>query len=233
MTSLKDVSHLPEDVQMIIPIFYCKKYALDLTDLLNLTNGNASSVYLNRKSSKTLYALRPDVQLVIFSNKSPYEVYASYNKTMREKTISKEDISAINDRFFVHRLDGDVRKEQERWSDPNEMPDRVCKKWIRKEITAILPRYEDDGGVVDLFYNVMKILKRYNRDHIPLSEILLMLPKTICGGISTTEAGAILHSPITSKFNRGIRVTKKLEQLVIETQKRSMDDDDDDEHALG
>jgi hypothetical protein len=98
---------------------YSRTKRLDLEMLKTLANGDASGAYLNRKSHGGSYIPPADVQVIILSNYSPYEIYAQWDKKTQRHIISEDILSTIVDRFVIVRLDGDDAEERRKFMEPS------------------------------------------------------------------------------------------------------------------
>jgi hypothetical protein len=84
----KNAVNIPPNVQFLVFDEYSATKAIPLEQLKSLASSNAQSGYLNRKSHGASYKPPKDVQIIVLSNYSPYEVYASWDKKFQRKVIS-------------------------------------------------------------------------------------------------------------------------------------------------
>ena len=112
LRDLKNWMGIPKGVQFLIFDEYGPNKKLSFEQLKELTSGTASSFGGNRKSHGYSYIPRKDVQVVILSNKSIYELYGTYNRKLQRYELTSEEVTQIDERFHVHRLDGDAKEDK-------------------------------------------------------------------------------------------------------------------------
>ena len=83
-------------------------------------NGKGSG---NNKSFGDSYVPREDVQLILLSNESIYEVYGTYNAKLQRRFISKEHVDQLELRFNIVRLDGNVDTDRRYFTHPSDWTD--------------------------------------------------------------------------------------------------------------
>jgi hypothetical protein len=128
---------VPKNLQWLVFDEYSRTKKLDLEMLKTLANGDASGAYLNRKSHGGSYIPPADVQVIILSNYSPYEIYAQWDKKTQRHVISEDVLSTIVDRFFIVRLDGDDTEERRKFMEPST--------WTEEEFQLELRGLRDQG----------------------------------------------------------------------------------------
>ena len=104
-----------------------------------MANGDASGAYLNRKSHGASYKPPVDVQVIILSDYSPYEIYGKWESKLQRRVISEDVLSTITDRFYIERLDGEDAREKRKCMDPTTWTTEEFKA----EITELIPKKID------------------------------------------------------------------------------------------
>jgi len=94
---------------------------LDFANLKSLTGGTTGGFKGNRKSFGPSFRPRKDVQVVLLSNKSPYEVYSQWNANMQRSFMSSERMDHFDKRFKVIRLDGSVEEDRKNALEPEHV----------------------------------------------------------------------------------------------------------------
>ena len=90
---------IPRGTQFIVLDEYGPKKKLAFEDLKTMTAGDASAFAGNRKSHGQSFKPRPDVQLVILSNRSIYELYGTWNPKTQKCQLTAEEADQLDDRF--------------------------------------------------------------------------------------------------------------------------------------
>ena len=125
---------IPKGTQFIVLDEYGPKKKLSFEDLKTLTAGDASAFAGNRKSHGQSFKPRADVQLVILSNKSIYELYGTWNPKIQKCELTAEEADQLDDRFQVTRLDGDVREDRRRALGPASWTDDEFDQELRRTL---------------------------------------------------------------------------------------------------
>ena len=129
----KNFCGVSENVQFLIFDEYSINKKLNFEDLKSLASQDSSMAKINRKSHGESYKPAEDVQVIILSNYSPYEVYGTYNHKENNRIIDKDALSALEQRFLIHRLDGADEEEKRKhlsvstWSE-NEFKTEIALK---------------------------------------------------------------------------------------------------------
>ena len=89
----------------------------ELEVLKALTSG-ICTVDLNRKSHGRSFHPRPDIQIIVCCNKSPYEVYGKWDAKIQRKYMDVHVQQIIEDRFHIIKLDGPVEDDRRVYCDP-------------------------------------------------------------------------------------------------------------------
>ena len=119
---------VPMGVQWLVFDEYSGARTLSYVTLKNLTSGDASGTVLRRKRRRMGYVPSADVQVMILSSHSPYEVYGTWDPKKQKRVMSENALTCIHDRFHVHRLDGDNETERRKWILPTT--------WTRNDALA-------------------------------------------------------------------------------------------------
>jgi hypothetical protein len=226
--AVTNACNLQDNVQFLVVDEYSQKRALELTDLKGLTSGDASNGCLNRKSFGDSYVPRPDMQMIVLSNHSPYDVYATHNKKYGRRFIAQEDAAAIEDRFHVHMLDGDLQKERLRWIDPSSLTREESLDRFRTDVAELVEEYgENVGSVKEMFDNIVKRARWYGLTGMNRDLLLDMLPPLICGGVDTSEVAAAILCQWEMKCMAPDKIDKNLTKLMGGGSKKRKRDPED------
>ena len=115
-----------ERAQFIIMDEYGYKRRAPLQGLKALTSGDASAGSFNRKSYGRSFTPRPDAQIIIVSNHSPYDVYGT-SQGGRPRKISKEDAEALENRFQIVAVGMDNLSQKKKHMDLQDLTyDEYC-----------------------------------------------------------------------------------------------------------
>ena len=121
VSDLNNWMGVPNNVQFLIFDEYGgKRRLLDFNDFRALTSGYSPSVAFNCKSYGESYIPRKDVQVIVLSNSSPYEVYGSFDNKLQRKFTDKDTIDLIQERFEVFKIGGDVQSDIKKFKHVTE-----------------------------------------------------------------------------------------------------------------
>ena len=144
-----------------------KKKHLDIADLKALTGGNAESFSGNKKTYGDSYSTRSDVQIIILSNQSIYELYAAKNSALGRPVICRDLSCQLEDRFFVHRLDGSNEEERLRFVDPMHVSDSELVSIIQLQVDKIVSQHTGKEFSAEYFLAILETaLTIYKRKHV-------------------------------------------------------------------
>ena len=115
VTDPNNACDVPPNVQILIFDEYAGKHILSLPLLRAVCDGKG---FLNRKSHGSSYKTERDVQVIILSNYSPYQVYGEWNKIIQDRIADRTLITTIEDRFQLVMLDGNIEHVRMQWADP-------------------------------------------------------------------------------------------------------------------
>ena len=88
----KNFCGVSENVQFLIFDEYSINKKLNFEDLKSIASQDSSMAKINRKSHGESYKPAEDVQVIILSNFSPYEVYGTYNHKENNRIMDKDNI---------------------------------------------------------------------------------------------------------------------------------------------
>ena len=128
-----------EEAQFLIFDELGKMNKLDFEQLKSLTGGYGM-MSGNCKSYGSNFKPRQDVQVIITSNKSPYDTYGEWDNNFQRKIMSADTFSQLQDRFHIIRLDGDILDDQIKYLDPIALTDEQFSKACSKQVTALAIR---------------------------------------------------------------------------------------------
>lgn len=149
--------------------FDCK---LSFNKMKAFTSGRAGGASGNCKSYGDSYKPREDVQLIMLSNESPFDVYGTWNAKLQRRLMSKDIRNQFLSRFEVFRLDGDVTEDLVACMAPSDwteeqfewefgqvfeaVTDKISKKGIRTtqgKIVALIDYMERAKQLLEAKYN--------------------------------------------------------------------------------
>ncbi len=171
---------------------------MPLEFLKSLTGGTASSTRANCKSYGSSYQPRDDVQIVITSNLSPYEVYGKYDAKTGRRFMSQDIMAQLEERFYIHRIDnGPLEEDRIRFTEPanwsvDQFKQQLCKIFEPKREDGadntdhrsnayatqdkILAVFENIKEAKSLLYARYSALDRTKTGIAPLCDMLDKLP---------------------------------------------------------
>ena len=97
---------------------------LDFELLKTLTAGTAKAFAGNCKTFGDSYSPRPDVQVIMLSNLCPYNVYGTYDPRVQRRFIDAYKQRQFTDRFFIHKLDGPLKNDVRKFTEPSRWTDQ-------------------------------------------------------------------------------------------------------------
>lgn len=142
---VNNAADIPAGVRFLILDEYGPHKKLEFDKFKAITGGKCSEG-LNKKSFGESYTPCSDVQVIILSNYSPYQVYAKYCKFKGTTHMSEDDLSALDQRFHIIRLDGDDDVEKLTWM----VPSSLTPQQLRVRITKLFHDYTEDLGSDDI-----------------------------------------------------------------------------------
>jgi hypothetical protein len=153
----KNAFNIPPNVQFLVFDEYSATKAIPLEQLKSLASSNAQSGYLNRKSHGASYKPPKDVQIIILSNYSPYEVNASWDKKFQRKVISDEVLTTFDTRFHTVRLDNAEQRRQ--WMSPTSWTEEVFQLELRGLRDKCLKGKDDRVETVEFIATAVQMYK--------------------------------------------------------------------------
>lgn len=131
IASIDNAMEVPTNTQLIIFDEYGPSNRLPLTKLRGLTGGNASKSSLNRKSYGRSFIPRPDAQIIILSNYSPYETYSVFDRAAGKRIITQTTRDTLEKRFNIVRLGGDDAEMKNEFVQMCELTPHEFNQYIR------------------------------------------------------------------------------------------------------
>jgi hypothetical protein len=122
---------VPPDVQLIVLDEVSPTNRPNIATLKALTSGSANIGSLNRKSYGHSYVPREDAQIVIISNHSPWEVYATWDANKKVKRAKSDTVGPFELWFTIYRLDGENLDEKVQWFDPEHLTPDEYRQHLR------------------------------------------------------------------------------------------------------
>jgi len=117
---------------------------LDFDNLKALTGGTAASFTGNCKTFGDSFIPRKDVQVIILSNRPPYDIYGKWNAALGRRIMTSEEMDQFHARFEVFRLDGSVDEDRAICSTPDEWSDEQfrneCKRIVDRMFASLISK---------------------------------------------------------------------------------------------
>ena len=135
---------------------------LDFLELKTLTGGSALGFRANCKTHGESFEPREDVQVIMLSNLSIYEVYGTWDAKLQRWFMLEERTQQLEQRFNITRLDGSVDEDRRACMAPADWTDKQFQEEIQKVFAFVLKDGLDehitttDGKIVALFCYVEK-----------------------------------------------------------------------------
>ena len=128
---------VPDEAQFLIFDELGKLNKLNFEHLKSLTGGYGM-MSGNCKSYGSSFRPRKDVQVIITSNQSPYEIYGEWDNNSQRRIMSADAFSQFQDRFHVIRLDGDILEDEIKYLEPTVLTDAQFRKACIKQLVTDL-----------------------------------------------------------------------------------------------
>ena len=189
VSDVYDWTAVPREAQFLVfddvcsPVC-CKHNKLSFRDLCALTGGSAGGFAGTCKTNEPSFQPREDVQVILLSNVSPYNLYARWNPKLRDVVIETEKVEKLHSRFEVIRLDGSVEEDRVRATSPETWTEEQflaqCKLIVANMCMSIydkvknkVPAYEwAVDSIVDLCAKrslkhtcIRSVIQNINADH--------------------------------------------------------------------
>ena len=160
LPDIKNWCTVPEDAQFIVIDEIGIDRKLDIFALKAFTAGDASGAAAPIKSYGASYVPRPDMQLILLSNKSIYDVYGTWHAKLQRRFMSRDTIEQLESRFTIYRLDGDVAQDRTRCTLPSEWTDdefdrEIDALFVPPSKTRMLARGVNSR--VEILLNIMRV----------------------------------------------------------------------------
>lgn len=137
---------------------------LNFENLKALTGGEAEGFTGNCKSFGDSFTPRADVQVIMLSNNSPYDMYGTWNATLQRRVMTVEDMQQFDERFKVFRLDGSVEEDRIKALEPGTWNDdqflAECKSIVDRTyaiLTTGLPIRKNVIAIEETLDDVVKL----------------------------------------------------------------------------
>ena len=121
VSDMKNWADVPHETQFLVFDEYDCTYNLHINQLKALMASPARGTFGQCKGAS--YIPRPDVQIIILSSTSPYEVYGTYNSRLKRRLISSTTANKLDDCFCVYRLDGSKNHDRRTYMSPKSWPE--------------------------------------------------------------------------------------------------------------
>ncbi len=115
-----------QSAQLLLFDEMARSKCLSYANLKSLCMGKGCGI--NRKSHGASFRPREDVQVVICSNSSPFDLYGVWDNKSQRYVMTSSDYSTFAQRFFVVKLDGSVELDRLRVCDPFGMTEEDRRK---------------------------------------------------------------------------------------------------------
>ena len=162
ITNTNNWVDVPTEAQFLIFEELGKSNKLDFEQLKSLTGG-FGLMSGNCKSYGSSFKPRQDVQVIIISSRSPYDIYGEWDKHLQRRIMSADSLSELEDRFHVIRLDGDILEDQMKYLEPTALTDAQFKKACIKQLTglAIIHLGVEDVSSRAMLLTDKDVMKKY------------------------------------------------------------------------
>jgi hypothetical protein len=163
VSDCRNAMDVPPDVQLIILDEVSPSNKPNIATLKALTSGSANIGSLNRKSYGLSFVPREDAQIIILSNHSPWEVFATYDTQKKVKRARSDTVGPLELRFNIYRLDGENLDEKVQWYDPEHLTVNEYRQHLRDSFYAQLRAANSTGNCSTAL--VKKVLASVFRIH--------------------------------------------------------------------
>ena len=120
---------------------------LDFDKLKALTGGTAAAFSGNCKTFGDSFIPRRDVQVIILSNRPPYDIYGKWNATLGRRVMTREEIDQFHARFEVFRLDGSVEEDRAICCTPDEWSDEQFRNECRRIVDELFENLTEKRSI--------------------------------------------------------------------------------------
>jgi len=120
---------------------------LSFENLKALTGGSASAFTGNCKTFGDSFIPRKDVQVIMLSNRPPYDIYGKWNAALGRRIMTREEMDQFHDRFEVFRLDGSVDEDRAICSTPDEWSDEQFRSECKSIVDEMFESLTDQQPV--------------------------------------------------------------------------------------
>jgi len=135
---------------------------LDFENLKALTSGTGASFSGNCKTYGDSFIPRKDVQVIMLSNRSPYEIYGKWNAALGRRIMTREEMDQFHARFNVFRLDGSVLEDRRLYSTPEGWTEQQvcdeCKSIVDRMYTSLTSQQPVERNVTAMISAVDMIV---------------------------------------------------------------------------
>ncbi len=195
VTDTRNWCQVSEHAQLLLFDEYGPSKKLSFEELKGLCSGWGG---LNRKSYGVSYQPRQDVQVIICSNRSPFEIYATERCCGAAKRMSADHYDQFMTRFRVYRLDGDISEDRVRYVAGSLLTANERDAAILQFVGPKIPRYrnaewEDSieatdvqaQGIVSYMRETLKLAHEMDRSfhgetrHTPVIPLAIFLDKRL------------------------------------------------------
>lgn len=141
------------------------KRHLEYSALKAFTRGHCTGIAGNCKTFGSSYSPRSDVQFIICSNNSLYEIYGQRDPESGRYYISKTTVDQLEDRFHIICLDGDCEEDRRRFTHPKDLTQAElkweCQTCIDDAFMHEIPQAAEDvvSRCIVIIQKILKILK--------------------------------------------------------------------------
>ena len=145
---------VPEHTQFLIIDEISVGNKMEFSKLKQLTSGDVLGFGANMKTFGSSFTPRPDVQLIIIGNMSPFDVYGTWNSKLQRRMMCGDHIDQLEDRFTIVRLDGSVREDKLRTMTPTDWSPDQYDQEMRRVIGDVCP------GEINTPFEAIKIVNK-------------------------------------------------------------------------
>ena len=155
ITSTNNWVDVSQETQFLIFEGLGKNNKLDFDQMRSLTGGYGI-MSRNCTNCGSTFKPRQDVQVIITSNRPPYDIYGEWDSNLQRRVMSDYTFSQFQDRFHVIRLDGDLNEDQIKYLHPIALTEEQFKEACTKNFKALAIKKPENRARVLTDKDLMK-----------------------------------------------------------------------------
>lgn len=222
----------PKNVQFLMLDDYDREDMVSPLDLMMVT-GRLPGMYLGKT------ALRRDVQIIVASRYSPYEIFAKNKQKGCKRLLDPTALAAIEDRFFVYKVDdqfNNVNGDKARFLHPRHWSEETLLEQLRKLFVEIGGKNyscfhpDTESTVVAVMQKIMEakrlIHHKYDENDDSSQEICVL--KRFMRELGDSPVPNVSYVDLCDELfdvyglrKRFGRMTKAIDSIVLKSQERN------------